>query len=70
VLGNDLDIEVNGARPPADQDRRGAAGEVHPRSGLRLLGQSAHEPPDPAGIGYFTHSAARSKLTRRRTSAL
>jgi hypothetical protein len=70
VFGLDAQVDVHGRATPAVHDGGRAAGEV---DGRRCTGGStelAHERADALRIGQVAHSAARSKLTRRRISAL
>src|SRR6185503_2078756 len=69
-LGLDLDVHVDGARSPAEEDRRGSAGEVEMDVPIRLSSQLPHEAPDALRVYRPAHSAAFSKLTSLRTRAL
>src|SRR5947207_9470809 len=70
TLGIDPEVHVDRARAPAEQDRRHSSGEVDARRVPGLRAQRAHEGANPLGVGYLAHSAARSKLTSLRISAL
>src|SRR5439155_9685031 len=70
VLGQDLQVEVDGALPPAEEHRGPSAGQVDPRWLTGHGVQRLHEAPDPGGVSYLAHAAVRSKLTSRRISAL
>jgi hypothetical protein len=70
ALGFQLDVEVDGAGPPADEHRGGAPGEVEARVALGLGAQLAHEAQHALAIYRPAHSSARSQLTRRRIKAL
>lgn len=61
---------VDRARAPAEEHGGRAAGEVDARGNRGRGAEHAHEAPNPLGVRYFAHAAARSKLTSRRTSAL
>jgi hypothetical protein len=71
----DLDVDVDRRRPPADENGGRSAGEVHVRFPIRRTAEQAHELPNARGVCELAHSyrrlsAARSKLTSRRMSAL
>src|SRR5262249_19770738 len=63
-------VDVDRARAPPVQHGRSAAGEVDARGASGLPAESLHEALNPVQVRGFAHSAARSKLTSRRMSAL
>src|SRR5947199_2328561 len=70
AVGHELQIDVDRAVAPAAKDRGRAAGEVDAARFRRGRGDGAHELAETR-FGYRgTHSAARSKLTSNRISAL
>src|SRR5436305_5058608 len=65
-----LDIDVDRAGSPSQENRRGSAREVETQVALRLAPELPHEAADAFRVYRPTHSAVFSKLTRRRTRAL
>ena len=65
-----IDVDVDSARPPCEQHGRRASGEVDAAGRTRARRKVAHEAVQAFGVYGLTHSAARSKLTSRRMSAL
>jgi len=51
LLGDDADVDVDGRGAPPVEDRRGAAGEVHPGRPAGLPAEGGHEPPDAGAVG-------------------
>src|SRR5574341_2523949 len=70
VIGHEMDIDVDRARTPTHQHRGRATGKKYLHRARRCLRQRIHEAANCYRISYLAHSKARSKLTRRRISAL
>lgn len=70
ILRHDGDVDVDRAVSPAAQNRARATGDVDATRLARFSRNSAHEGANPRLRYGFTHSAARSKLTSFRISAL
>src|SRR5437899_12887343 len=70
VLWNNENVDVNRALAPAEQDGGRPSCEVHSGLGVGFCTEVSHKAADAIRVGYLAHSAARSKLTSRRISAL
>jgi len=65
-----LEVDVDGGRPPAEEDGRRTAGQIDAARLLGLASEPPHELAQKFTIGQLAHSAARSKLTNLRSKAL
>ncbi len=70
IFRNHLDVEADGAGAPAEENRGDATGEVDTGFDLGFGSESPDELAYPRLVYRPTHSAASSKLTRRRMRAL
>ncbi|CAN5753701.1 hypothetical protein BH18ACI5_BH18ACI5_04030 [soil metagenome] len=70
AFGDQLDVHVDRAVAPAVKHRRRAAGEIYAAALTRPPPELPQESLDPVQVRGVTHSAARSKLTRRLMRAL
>ena len=69
-LPDEPDVYIDRRAAPAEEDGGRTAGEVAGAVDIGCGSELTHEARDPFGVRYIAHSAARSKLTSRRTSAL
>ena len=70
ILGTEEEVDVDRGSTPTHHDRRCAPDEIYPHRCRCRPRQVLHQADDPGTVYGRTHSAARSKLTRRRTRAL
>ncbi len=69
-IGLDPQVDIDRRFTPAVEHGGGATCEVNGSRSARETTERAHQLPHPPGVGYRAHSAALSKLTSRRMSAL
>jgi hypothetical protein len=69
VVGHELQVHVDAGEAPALEHRAGAAREVDAAGLPSGAAQGLHERAEAWRVYGLAHSAARSKLTRRRMRA-